>query len=141
MAETKYGDLVKKLPFREGMGGANARELVFIGGDELAGFEFNFIVGVYDQTGDWAPGMGAHTHPFDELLLFFGYDDKDPGYLGAELTIEIGQEHEKHTFDVPTAVALPKGTPHYPIVCNRVDKPYGVMKVGLGARYQSSWVE
>jgi len=286
VAETKYGDLVKKLSFRKGMGGANARELVFMGGDELAGFEFNFIVGVYDQTGDWAPGRGAHSHTFDECLLFFGYDDNDmnylgsdmeialgkeqekhkfsvptvviapqgvahcplitekvykpfghfhlalsakysggpveqegttdgnkyahlvkkmtvekgpggadakqvisvsgdelegfninftmglynetgqwnPGkgplihpydecliffghntddlsYLGAELTIEIGQEHEKHTFDVPTVVSIPKGLPHYPVVCNRVDKPYSVMKVGLGARYQSSWVD
>jgi hypothetical protein len=286
VADTKYGDLVKTLKFQPGRGGANARELVFVGGDQLAGFDFNFIIGVYDQVGDWAPGMGAHVHPFDELLLFFGYDDNDlsylgsdmslalgkeqevhkfsvptvavapqgmphcplitekvykdfghfhlalaakysgegvkqegttdgkkyvhlvnkmvvkkgPGgadarqlisvsgdeleglninfqmglysetgawdtgkgarvhpydeclvffghktedlsYLGAEITVEIGREHEKHTFDVPTVVALPKGTPHYPITCNRLDRPYGVMKVGLGARYQSSQVD
>ena len=45
MTGTKYGDLVKPLSFRKGRGGANARELVFMSGDELAGFEFNFIVG------------------------------------------------------------------------------------------------
>jgi hypothetical protein len=27
-------------------------------------------VGVYDQTGNWAPNRGAHNHPFDECRLF-----------------------------------------------------------------------
>ena len=65
--ETKYGNLVKHLSFQEGRGGANARELVFVSGEEMAGFDFNFIIGVYDQTGDWAPGRGAHSHTFDEF--------------------------------------------------------------------------
>ena len=56
MADTKYGNMVRKLEFRQGRGGANAKELVFVSGEELGGFELNFIVGVYDQTGDWAPG-------------------------------------------------------------------------------------
>lgn len=48
---TKYGELVRPLSFRQGRGGANARELVFVPGEELGGFEINFIIGVYDQTG------------------------------------------------------------------------------------------
>ena len=46
MAETKYGNLVKKLAFQKGRGGANAREMVFVTGDQMAGFELNFIVGI-----------------------------------------------------------------------------------------------
>ena len=81
VADTKYGNLVRTLNYQKGRGGANAKELVFVSGEELGGFDLNFIVGVYDQTGDWAPGAGAHMHSFDECLIFFGYDDNDLGYL------------------------------------------------------------
>ena len=40
--------------------------------------EFDFIVGVYDTVGDWAPNRGAHDHPFDEILLFSCQLDINP---------------------------------------------------------------
>ncbi|MBN1176228.1 MAG: hypothetical protein JXA51_00965 [Dehalococcoidales bacterium] len=135
---TKYAHLVNKMTARKGPGGADAKQVIAVSGDELEGLNINFRMGLYNQPGEWYPGEGARVHPYDECLVFFGHKTEDLSYLGAEITIEIGQEHEKHTFDVPTVVALPKGTPHYPITCNRVERPYGVMKVGLGARYQSS---
>ncbi len=138
MSETKYGDLVKKLNFRKGRGGANAKELVFMGGEELAGFDFNFIVGVYDQVGDWAPGSGAHTHPFDECLLFFGYDDNDMNYLGADMELSLGKEQEKHKFSVPTVAIAPKGVPHCPLITERVYKPFGHFHLALSAKYSGA---
>ena len=138
MAEMKYGDLVKKLSFRKGRGGANAKELVFVSGDEMAGFELNFIVGVYDETGDWAPGRGAHIHPFDECLLFFGYDPDDLRYLGSDMEISLGKELEKHTFSVPTVVVAPKALPHCPLVTERVYKPFGHFHLALSAKYSGS---
>ena len=112
MADTKYGDLIKTLKFHPGRGGGNARELAPVAGEELAGFDFNFIIGVYEQTGDWAPGMGAHSHSFDECLLFFGYDDNDLNYLGSDMSLALGKEQEVHKFSVPMAVAAPRGMPH-----------------------------
>ncbi|OGO31220.1 MAG: hypothetical protein A2Z29_09275 [Chloroflexi bacterium RBG_16_56_11] len=141
MAGTKYGDLVKKLSFREGRGGANAKELVFVGGDEMAGFEFNFIVGVYNQTGDWAPNRGAHAHTFDECLLFFGYDDKDMSYLGSDMELSLGKELEKHKFSVPTVAVAPKGVPHCPLVTEKVYKPFGHFHLALAAKYSGEGVK
>ncbi len=142
MAETKYGHLVKKLGFRKGtMGGANARQLISMSGDELEGLNLNFTMGLYKETGQCYPGKGARIHPYDECLIFFGHNVDDLSYLGTELTLEIGNEREKHTFDVPTAVAIPKGLPHLTMVCNRTDRPYRVMQVGLGAKYESSWID
>jgi hypothetical protein len=134
----KYSYLVKPMPAVKGPGGADARQIIVVPGDELEGLEINFMMGLYNQTGEWQPGKGAHTHPYNECLVFFGHNTDDLGYLGAELTIEIGKEHEKHTFDVPTVVSLPAGTPHFPITCNRVDRPYRMMQVGLARRYESS---
>jgi hypothetical protein len=141
VAARKYGDLVKKLNFRQGRGGANARELVFVGGDEIGGIELNFIVGVYDQTGDWAPNRGAHAHPFDELLLFFGYDDKDMNYLGSDMCLCLGKELEEHRFSVPTVAVAPRGLPHCPLVTEKVYKDFGHFHLALAARYSGEGVK
>ena len=135
MADTKYGNLVKTLSFRPGMGGANAKELTFVGGEELGGMDLNFIVGVYDQTGDWAPNRGAHEHTFDECLLFFGYDDNDMSYLGSDMSLCVGKEQEKHYFSVPTVVAAPRGVPHCPLVTEKVYKSFGHFHLALAAKY------
>ncbi len=141
MAEPKYSNLVKKLAFRKGMGGANARELVFAGGEELANFDFNFIVGVYDTAGDWAPNRCAHDHTFDEILLFFGYDPADLDYLGADINLSIGKEAEQHKFSVPMAVPAPKGVPHCPLVTEQVYKPFGHFHLALSAKYSGGPVK
>jgi hypothetical protein len=137
----KYADLVKPLKFIPGRGGANARELVFVGGEELGGFDLNFIIGVYDQTGDWAPGMGAHSHTFDECLLFFGYDDNDLNYLGSEISLAVGKEQEVHRFGVPTVVAAPRGMPHCPLITEKVYNRFGHFHLALDAKYSGDRVE
>jgi hypothetical protein len=141
VAETKYSDLVRTLKYQKGRGGANARELVFVGGDQLQGFNLNFIVGVYDQTGDWAPNMGAHTHPFDECLLFFGYDDKDMNYLGSDIELFVGKEYEKHKFSIPTAAAAPANLPHCPLITEKVYKAFGHFHLALSATYSGEKAE
>jgi hypothetical protein len=141
MVDTKYGHLVNKLSFKKGMmGGGNARELTFVGGDEL-GFDFNFIVGVYESIGDWAPNRGAHVHPFDEFLLFFGYDEKDMNYLGSEIDLALGKEQEEHRFNVPTVAIAPKGFPHCPLVTEKVYKPFGHFHLALAPKYAGERVE
>ncbi len=141
MADTKYGNLVKTLPYQKGRGGANAKEMVFMQGKDLAGFDLNFIVGVYDETGDWAPGRGAHAHPFDELLLFFGYDDEDLSYLGSDMELSLGGELEKHYFSIPTVAAAPSDLPHCPLITKKVYKPFGHFHLALSPKYSGGGVE
>ena len=141
MADTKHGDLVRTLKYIKGRGGANAKEMVFMGGDQLQGFSLNFIVGVYDEPGDWAPGMGSHTHPFDECLLFFGYDDKDLSYLGSEMELDMGEEYEKHKFSVPTVIAAPANLPHCPLITEKVYKAFGHFHLALSPKYAAARVE
>lgn len=141
MAEDKYGKYVNKLKFQKGRGGANARELVFVGGEELGRFNLNFIVGVYDQVGDWAPNRGAHIHTFDECLLFFGYDEKDMSYLGSDMELSVGKEYEKHKYNVPTVVAAPANVPHCPLITEKVYKPFGHFHLALSPKYSGTGVK
>jgi len=140
MSENQYAGLVKPLQFKKGMGGANARELVFMGGEELGGFDFNFIVGVYDTPGDWAPNRGAHDHPFDEVLLFFGYDPQDMDILGADMSLSVGPEYETHRFSQPMAVIAPKKIAHCPLITEKAYRPFGHFHLALSAKYAGSAV-
>jgi hypothetical protein len=134
----KYDKLVNALNYRPGRGGANAKELVFVNGEEMGGFDLNFIVGVYDTPGDWAPNRGAHTHPFDELLLFFGYDPNDMNYLGADLHLCIGPEYEKHYFSKPTVASAPAGSAHCPLVTEKVYERFGHFHLALAGSYSGT---
>ena len=135
MAETKYGDLVKTLKYIKGRGGANAKQMTFMGGDQLQGFNLNFVVGVYDTPGDWAPDMGAHTHPFDECLIFFGYDDKDMKILGADMSLAVGKEYEEHKFSVPLVAAAPANLPHCPLITEKAYRSFGHFHLALSGKY------
>ena len=114
------------------------RERWAVTGNDLAGFPLNVAMEIHAQAGEWQSGKVTHTHPYNECLVFFGHNTDDLNYLGAELTVDIGLEHEKYTFSSPTVISIPKGTPHFPIVCNKVEKPYRFVQIGLGAEYQSS---
>jgi hypothetical protein len=135
----KYTFLFNKMPVKNGPGGPDARQSVTLSGADLEGMNVNLVMGLFDQPGQWEAmnGPQSHIHPYDEVMVFFSLDQTDLAHLGAEMTVEIGPEHEKHTFNQPTVIAIPRGTPHFPISCNKVDRPYAVMQIGLGSTYRS----
>jgi hypothetical protein len=136
----KYDYLYKTMKAVKGPGRADAKQIISIeGGADLSGIPLNFRMGVHHGTGEFYPGKSACTHPYDSVLVFFGRKTDDLTYLGADITIEIGKEHEKYNFNVPTAIWLPKGTPHFPVICNSVEHTYTVMKIGLAPKYVAEW--
>jgi hypothetical protein len=58
--------------------------------------------------------------------------------LGAEISIELGEEREKHMFDKPMLVLIPKGTPHGPVTVGRVDVPFVHYTIGLAPEYKAA---
>lgn len=137
MVEKKYADLVKHLKFRGSFAPsrANATQLTFMTGDQLAGFDINFILGVYENPGNWTPDRGSHTHPFAEYLLFFGYDEEDLDYLGAELELYMGAEWELHKITTPLVALAPENFPHCPLITEKVYRPFGHLHIAMSANY------
>ncbi|MBN2420237.1 MAG: hypothetical protein JXL81_12685 [Deltaproteobacteria bacterium] len=126
MAELKYKDCIRKLPFY--MDG----KLTAVGAKELNGFNCHIIYAFAYETGLTGLSKRPHVHDYDEAIFFIGSDPKNPGYLGAEVTMAIGpDEDEKYTFSEPTAVVVPRGVPHCPIWTNRLEQPFLVMAVSL----------
>ena len=126
MAELKYKDCIRKLPFY--MDG----KLTAVGAKELNGFNCHIIYAFAYETGLTGLSKKPHVHDYDEAIFFIGSDPRNPGYLGAEVTMAIGpDEDEKYTFSEPTAVVVPKGVPHCPMWTNRLEQPFLVMAVSL----------
>jgi hypothetical protein len=131
----KYSHFMKEMVVRQGPGGADARQFFAMSGADLEGLPLNFVMGLHDKSGRWS--QASHVHAYDEIMVFFGHNVADLSYLGADITLEIGPEHEKHSFNVPTVVSIPRGLVHFPVTCNKVDQPYRMMQVGLGLHYKS----
>jgi len=63
----------------------------------------------------------AHTHPFDEVLAYFGSNPGDPHDLGGE--IELWLEDEKFLMSKSFIAYIPAGMRHGPLILRRIDRP------------------
>lgn len=138
--KTPYGEMVSggRKP-----GPGMTENLVWMFGKDLEGMDVNFCWGIQTQPGLWlrGPGRGAHVHPVDEVLLFAGTEPSDIDYLGAEIQIDMGPEHERYIIDKPTAVVVPAGLAHSPIVTRWVDRPFGFLLMSLGANHETTYID
>lgn len=134
MARTKYGQYVKKLEFRDGPG--FYRQVTTLDRETL-GMDAIIEYGAY-----WAPGsMGTepyspHVHDFDQVMFWLGGDANEMGELGAEIELCLGEEGEKHMITTTTAVAVPRGLPHFPANIVRMDKRFIFLTVSCTAEYK-----
>ena len=123
------------------IGPGNADQLVWLFGPNLEGMEVNFTWGFYTEAGKWHRGGEAHTHPEEEILVFVGLDPDDVNFMGAELELGMGENHERHIFNKPTVAICPKGFSHLPLITRWVDKPYGFFVICLSGEHDSPWIE
>ncbi len=134
-AAMKYDNLVKTIPFREYEKGG------FRQGVELdkkwLGFDVHIKYGCY-----WTAGrMGKepyvpHVHDFDQVLLFAGSDMDDIGDLGAEVELCLGDELETHMITTTTAIAIPKGMPHFPSTINILNRRFFYYEISITPKYK-----
>jgi hypothetical protein len=123
------------------LGPGNADHLAWFFGKELEDLNVNLDWGFFSKPGLWHRGVGAHTHPVDEVLVFAGVDPADINYLGAEIEIDLGKDHERYIIDKPSVVILPAGTPHCPIVTRWVDKPHAFFSINLAGQTESTYID
>ena len=76
----------------------------------------------------------SHTHTFDEYLLFLGTNPDDQFDLGGEVEVWLGDE--KRMITRTTAVFVPAGMPHCPLVFHKVGRPFIFITTGNGFDYE-----
>lgn len=123
------------------LGPGNADHLAWLYGRDLEGLNLNLDWGFFSKPGLWHRGVGAHTHPVDEVLVFAGVDPSNIDYLGAEIEIDLGKEHERHIINKPSVVICPAGLPHCPIITRWSDKPHAFFSINLSSQPKSSYID
>jgi len=137
MTATKYGHYVRKLSFKDD-GPGFYRQVATLDTTTL-GLDAIIEYGAY-----WAPGYmgqephGPHVHDFDQVMLWLGADTNDMGELGAEVELCLGEEGEKHMITTSTALAVPKGMPHFPANIIKMDKRFVFLTVSCAAEYKET---
>jgi len=138
MARTKeYAHLVKPMVVQSAPPGLYAEPRIWMEAKDLEGFNAQFSYGFIKQPCVCHPLEGSLIHPYNELLVFVGYQSGDMLQLGAEVSIELGDEQEEHVFDRPSVVLIPKGFPHGPVRVNQLDNPIVHYTISLAPEYRA----
>jgi hypothetical protein len=138
MAKKEYAHLMKPLLVQKPPKGLYMEPRVWMEGKDLEGFNAHFSYGFIKERGPFHPQEGALVHPFDECLIFAGLDNTNIAYLGAEISIELGEEREEHVFDKPSVVIIPKGMQHGQVTVRQAKKPIVHYTIGLAPDYKAT---
>ena len=111
------------------------KPIVQLDADTVPGAEF------YAETKWILPGpekeiklCESHTHDFNEVLGFFGYNYDNIQDLGAEIAITI--DGEKNIVDRSFAACVPAGIPHGPVIIRNIKQPIFHVSSAKTSRYQ-----
>ena len=108
-----------------------ATPLIYLDNDILKGAFY--VECAWFWKGQDKSGVDAHTHPFDEVLTFFGTNPEDPEDLCGEA--EIWLEDEQYILTKSCLIFVPKGMKHGPLFIRRVDRPIFHFSAGPAAKY------
>ena len=140
MAAEKYGKHVKTLEFKEHEQGGMRLENVMDG--KYLGIDIHVRYGVFWTAGKIGENPDKpHVHDYDQVLLFAGSDMDDIGELGAEVELCLGENLETHMITTTTAVAIPRGMPHFPAAVNFLDKRFFYYEISIAPVYKETVYE
>jgi len=140
MPETKYGKYVVSEPKVVEQLAHHSKEAdypwkypaeVYLDDEMVPGcpvwFDINWIFDTHlPSVPDW---IKPHKHDYNDVLLFGATNPERE--LGGEIDISLGEEGEKHSFDHTTAIFIPAGLTHCPIVYKSVNKNKPQMMMAL----------
>jgi hypothetical protein len=114
---------------------ATVKPIVQVDADTIPGAEF------YAEAKWILPGSGkeiklceSHTHDFNEVLGFFGFNYDNIQDLGAEIEITI--DNEKNIVDRSFSACIPAGIPHGPVIVRNIKRPIFHVSSGPTAHYE-----
>lgn len=125
----EYGKyFVQTLQCPSNMGTPEYQELYRKFSHRILWMDGNVVPGAFQMNTAWYyavpqrdPIFEEHSHPYCELLGFFGSDPEDPYDLHAEMIFTLGGE--EHRLTRSTMIFIPENLPHNPMRILRVDKP------------------
>ncbi|OGO32486.1 MAG: hypothetical protein A2Z29_06695 [Chloroflexi bacterium RBG_16_56_11] len=138
MAKKEFAHLMKTMVVQSPPKGLYPEPRVWMEGKDMEGFNAHFSYGFIKKPVTLHPLEGMLVHPYDECLVFEGTDTKSILNLGAEVSVELGEEREEHTFKDPSVILVPKGLPHGPVTVKKLDRTIVHYSIGLAAAYKAT---
>jgi len=89
--------------------------------------DFGWIYGIPEPN----PNVPEHRHETDEIILYFGGDPDNPEELGGEIEFFVGGQ--SLIFSTSSALYIPRGIRHGPVVWKKFKKPHVEMNLIPGA--------
>lgn len=139
MAQSQYARYLVTEPLRE-LGAppappvANRQDssMTFMSNDLVPGsnvyVEFSWVYGIPDPN----PHILEHVHEdYNEIVVHIGSDPNNPHDLGGEL--ELSMEGEPLVINKTSALYVPRGMKHGPIIWKKFSRPHLQMSIVLGA--------
>ena len=134
MAKTKYGKYIVKEPYRKPTNEAVIQPQVNLQG-AIHGGGANITLSRSWITQPFTMIKEAHTHDYDQFLIFAGGNPLNVKEFGAEIELYLGKEGEKHNINSPTLVHIPAGLWHGPLVYTKINKPIEFLDIFLAPEY------
>ncbi len=119
-------------------GPGSADHMTWMYGKDLEGQDLTLTWGFHSSPGIWGRGSGSHVHTADEVLVFTGLNPGDIDYLGAQIEIEMGEEHERYIIEKPSVAVCPAGVAHTPIVTRWADRPFAFYTLTLSGAHETA---
>ena len=139
MAKTDYEKYLVRKPIREvgappapRVYGRQESSMTYMSNDLVPGsnlyIEFSWV---YDMPRP-NPHILEHMHKkYDEVVLHIGGDPDNPEDLGGEIEMSVGGQ--PLVFDTTSALFVPRGLKHGPVVWKKFTRPHLQMSMVLGA--------
>ncbi|MBN1189222.1 MAG: hypothetical protein JXA46_05660 [Dehalococcoidales bacterium] len=155
MAESKYGKYIitesnqeialpsyrsesKKAEQQPAVPGGKPRKrptrLMWLDSAAVPGAFYSECVWIWPECASEEKAAQAHTHPFDEIITFYGTNPDDPEDLCGEA--ELWLEDEKHIMTKSFLAFVPAGMKHCPLIVRRVDRPIIHFTIGRTTKYE-----
>jgi len=144
MAKTMYGNLIttntqrtgghpewlSKVP-RDPTGGI---VVTWLDGDVIPGAFYYESFMAIKPTPEGSFNDPPHVHDdWDEIIGIYGTNPANPFELGGEVQLTLGDE--VHSFTKSSAVLVPKGLQHGPLVIKKVSTPILLVTTGPSKNY------
>ncbi len=139
MSEKKYSQYFIRGPKPGVTSPAMLSSVAHLDGERIKGapfyFSFNFL-----RPDEQHRAHGPHTHPYPEVLGYFGTNPADPLDLGAEMELGMGEEVEMHAFNKSTVIYVPPNFVHGPLKYNKIYRPFiFIMAFPASERHEKSY--
>ena len=135
MPKIDYEKYLVRKPIYEAFGGTKNRQsptMTIMSNKQVPGCNYYMEPGWIYGIPEPNPSLHEHVHDYDEIVMHWGGNYKQPQVLGGEIEFYVGGQ--SIIFNTTTFLYIPKGTPHGPVIWRKFEYPHMqcAMMIGSG---------